>query len=67
MIGMFKDEIGGKTLTEFVALRAKTYSFLIDSFSNEDYYEKEIINKIAKGTKKCVIKDHLNFNLYKIE
>ena len=64
---MFKDEIGGKTLTEFVALRAKTYSFLIDSFSNEDYYEKEIINKTAKGTKKCVIMDHLNFDLHKKE
>ena len=27
VIGMFKDEIGGKIMTEFCALRAKTYSF----------------------------------------
>ena len=25
---MFKDEIGGKQITELVALRAKSYSFL---------------------------------------
>ena len=25
-----KDELGGNTMTEFVGLRAKTYSYLID-------------------------------------
>ena len=28
-----KDELGGKTMTKFVALRAKTYSYLIDDSS----------------------------------
>ena len=42
-----KDELGGKTITEFVTLRPKTYSFLIDD-GKED--------KKAKGTKKCVKK-----------
>ena len=37
-----KDELGGKIITEFVALRPKTYSYLIDD-SNCD--------KKAKGTK----------------
>ena len=27
VIGMFKDELGGKIIKEFCALRAKTYSF----------------------------------------
>ena len=41
VIGMFKDELGGKIMTEFCALRAKEYALLIDNFSNEDY-EKNI-------------------------
>ena len=41
-----KDELGGKIMTKFVGLRAKTYSYLIDD-GNED--------KKAKGTKKSVI------------
>ena len=27
MIGLMKDELGGKIITEFVALRAKMYSY----------------------------------------
>ena len=30
VIGLMKDELGGKIITEFVALRPKTYSYLID-------------------------------------
>ena len=30
VLGIFKDEIGGKIMTKFCALRAKTHSFLID-------------------------------------
>ena len=56
MIGKFKDELGGKIMTEFCALRAKTYSFLIDRYDDDDYEKNKIINKKAKGTKKCVVK-----------
>ena len=51
IIGLMKDELGRKIITEFVTLRPKTYSFLTDD-------GKE--NKKAKGTKKCVIKRRLN-------
>ena len=51
-----KDEPGLKIITEFVALRKKTYSYLADD-------DKNI--KKAKGTKKCVIKRILKFNDYK--
>ena len=51
-IGMFKDEFGGKIMTEFCALRAKEYLFLIDGYSDDDYEKNKIINKKAKGTKK---------------
>ena len=30
-----KDELGGKTMTEFVALRPKTISFLMSDGSND--------------------------------
>ena len=56
MIGLMKDELGGNILTEFVALRPKTYSYLMDDNSE---------SKKAKGTKKCVIKKILKFNDYK--
>ena len=42
VIGLMKDELGGKVMTEFVALRPKTYSNLLDGGSD----------KKAKGTKK---------------
>ena len=53
--GLFKDELGGKNITEAVALRAKTYAYLIDGDGDDDYEKNKIINKKAKGTKKCVI------------
>ena len=56
IIGLMKDELGGKVITEFVTLRPKTYSFLTDD-GKED--------KKAKGTKKCVIKKMIKFNDYK--
>ena len=55
-IGLMKDELGGKIITEFVTLRPKTYSFLTDD-GKED--------KKAKGTKKCIIKKMIKFNDYK--
>ena len=56
VIRKFKDELEGKIMIEFWALRAKTYAFLLD-----DNTEK----KRAKGTKKCVIKREIMFEHYK--
>ena len=64
VIGIFKDELGGKIITKFVALRAKAYADLIDGY-DDDYEKNIIINKKAKGTKKCVIKRELMFENYK--
>ena len=44
VIGLMKDELGGKIMTEFVALRPKTYSYLTDDCKED---------KKGKGTKKC--------------
>ena len=56
VIGMFKDELGGKIMKEFCALRAKTYTYLMDDDSEK---------KKAKGIKRCVIKCRLIFKNYK--
>ena len=48
LVSKFKDEIGDKIMTKFVALRAKTYSFLIDEHTYEDYEKNTIVNKNAK-------------------
>ena len=64
VLGKFKDEIGDKIMTKFVALRTKTYSFLIDEYTDENYEKNKIVNKKAKGRKKCVIKRKTLFNNY---
>ena len=56
VIGLMEDELGGKIMTEYVALRPKTYSYLTDDCEED---------KKAKRTKKCVIKRRLKFNDYK--
>ena len=53
--GLFKDELGGKIMIEFVGLRAKTWAYLMDHGSE---------HKKSKVTKKCVIKLRLMFNNY---
>ena len=57
VIGLMKDELGGKIMTEFVGLRPKIYSYLTDDCKED---------KKAKGTKKCVIKRRLKFNDFSI-
>ena len=64
LLGKFKDELGGKIMTKFCALRAKTYSFLIDEYTDDDYEKNNILNKKAKGTKKCVIRREILFDNY---
>ena len=56
VIGLMKDELGGKIMTEFMALRPKLYSYeKLDG--SED--------KKCKGIKKCVVKKTLTFEDYK--
>ena len=55
VIGLFKDELGGKIMKEFAGPRAKTYAYLMDDNTE---------HKKAKGTIKCVIKRRLMFENY---
>ena len=57
VIGLMKNELGGKIMIELVAVRPKTYSYLINDGSEHER---------AKGTKKCVIKRILNLIIIKI-
>ena len=53
--GLFKDELGEKIIIEVVAIRPKTYAYLIDD---------DIEHKKAKGTKKYIIKQDIMFGNY---
>ena len=53
VIGLMKDELGGKIMTEFVALRPKLYAY------------RKLVDKRCKGIKKCVVKKTLDFDVYK--
>ena len=55
VIGLIKDELSGRIMKEFVALRAKMYSYIDD--------KSEL--KKCKGIKKCVIKREIKFEDYK--
>ena len=56
VIGMMKDESGGKQITEFVGLRSKLYAYKIDCGKEE---------KKCKGVKKGVVKNEITFEDYK--
>ena len=62
VVGLMKDELNGRIMTEFAALRPKIYAYQI-----YDYNDGDDVNKLkkAKGAKKCVIKRELKFNNYK--
>ena len=46
-IGLIKDELSGNIMTEYVALKTKTYSYLM---------EDGTAGKKGKSNKKCVMK-----------
>ena len=56
VIGVFKDKLGGKIVTEFCAIRAEAYAYKLDDDTE---------HKKAKGTKKGIIKRELMFENYK--
>ena len=55
VIGKFKDELGGKVMSDFCVHEAKIYAFKLD---NDNDVKK------ANGTKKCPVKNHITFNDY---
>ena len=55
VIGLMKDGLDGKIMTEFAALRPKTYSYVTDD--NDE-------NEKTKGTQKWAIKRKFKFEEY---
>ena len=56
IIGLMKDELGGKIMTEFATLRPKLYAYR--KLDNAE-------DKRCKGIKKCVVKKTISFDDYK--
>ncbi len=56
VIGFYKDECGGKFISEFVGLKAKSYSIKMADGKTE---------KKCKGIKKYVVKNHITHEDYK--
>ena len=57
VIGMFKDEVGGQIIEEFVGLRAKLYSYKM--------FESKKEKKKCKGVKQGVVENKITFDDYK--
>ena len=65
-IGLMKDELGGKIMTEFVALRAKMYDYRkIDRMAAQHEHFVACDEKGCKGIKKCVVSEGFTFDDYK--
>ena len=56
VIGLMKEEMGGKIMTEFVALRPKSYDYRKQDNKKDKKY---------KGIKKCAAKKTISFYDYK--
>ena len=56
VLRMWKDELSGFPMKEFIGLRPKCYVYLVNN---------DKIGKRAKGVKKCVTKKDLKFNDYR--
>ena len=50
---LFKDELGGKIMIEFVGIRPKTWSYLKDAYDDNDYEKNKIINEQKRNKKVC--------------
>ena len=60
VIGLMKDELGGKIMKEFISLRPKMYSYRVDENGGAQSEPKK-----CKGIKKCVVKKTISFDDYK--
>ena len=62
-----KDELGGKIMTEFVALRPKLYACRKLDDKRCEGIKKCVVkeDKRCKGIEKCVVKEVLDFDDYK--
>ena len=67
VLGLMKDELGGKIMTEFVALRVKMYAYReIDRLATQHDHFVACDEKGCKGTKMCVVSESLTFDDYKV-
>ena len=56
MLGMWKDELAGFPMKEFIGITPKSYAYLQDN---------DKIGRRAEGVKECVTKKNIRFSYYK--
>lgn len=64
-VGLMKDEFGGRWIKEFVGLRSKMYSVLVDSKTMTGEIVDEYEKKTAKGVKRHVVAHQIRHREYK--
>ena len=66
-IGLFKDELNGLILKEFVGLRAKSYSLLYLGQVKDNcvIHRNDVEKQKSKGTKKSILKRFVTHHHYK--
>ena len=66
VIGLMKDDLDGKIMTELVALRAKMYAYRgLDRLTVQHEHFVVCDENFCKGTKKCVVSEEFTFDDYK--
>ena len=63
VLGKLKDKMDGNIITEFVTLCPKVYAINYEEYDFKNSNYKIKTSARAKGTKKCVIKKDLHFDM----
>ena len=65
VLGKMKDELEGCRMSEFVGVRAKCYSFLIDERDRETYFAAKRSTMKNKGISSAAVKQQLTHEHYR--
>jgi hypothetical protein len=69
VLGKFKDELAGFSMREFIGIRSKVYSFIVQPEQEEEFenfkQENNMCTKKLKGVQKRIVKKNIRHEHYK--